>query len=276
MGINIKKQLTKISPLSAGLVLLFALAMTFIIFRSFAAVGPATLYTSPGGSQSVVKGKTFTVSVRVKTASNVPVTGASVYLSYPSSKVSVQSISYSGSPYNFEASKSNTGGILKMDRAAIPAISGGDKLFAKVTFKALATGSAAISFTSNSFVTSGEDDSDLSLQKSGVVYKVTAPSTSTNKTSSSAADTDDSDGGSNTSSTDESSSGSSSVENNTSTSGQSSDSTSKKSETKKSSDKQATSTSQQEIAGTGQLEILVVDGDNQPLKDASVDKRHYQ
>jgi hypothetical protein len=170
---SIKQQLTRISPLSVALVIIFAAAMSLLIFRSFAAVGPATLYTSPGGTQSVKKGSTFTSKIRVSTASNVQVAGAAVYMSYNSSKISVQSISYSGSPYTIEATpSSNSGGILHMERAALPAITGGDKLFATVTFKAVATGTATVGFASNTYVTSGDNDSNLPPQNSGAVYSI--------------------------------------------------------------------------------------------------------
>lgn len=260
---TLKRQLSKISPISIGIILIFAVVMTFIIVRSFAAIGPASLYTNPAGTQSVIKGKTFTTTVRVSTASDVPVTAASVYLSYTSSKLSVQSVSYSGSPYNIEAAQTNSGGILRMDRAALPAISGGDKLFAKVTFKAKSTGSATIGFTSSSYVTSGEDDSDLSLQRNGTVYNISA-STSGGRSSS------DSGSGSSSSSDD---SGTTSTSQSTDTSGSSSTSTSSESgeksnkvskNTAKGIDKSSTS------ADTSPLEVIVIDQEKQPVEGAEV------
>lgn len=172
-----KQQLSKISPLTITMGLLFAAIMTYLLIRAFAASGTATLYTSPGGTQSVTTGQTFAVSVRVSSAANVPVTGAAVYLSYPTAKLQVIGESYSGSPYNTELVTSDSGGVLRMDRAAFPLVSGGDQLFAQVTFKAIASGSAPLSFTGSSIVTSGEDDSNILGQKNGVTYNVVTPET---------------------------------------------------------------------------------------------------
>jgi hypothetical protein len=172
-----RKQLTKLSPLSITMVLVFASIMTYFLINSFAATGTATLYTSPGGSQSATIGQTFTVSVRVSSGANVPVTGASVYLTYPTSKLQVVGENYSGSAYSTQLVSSNSGGIFRMDRAAFPMISGGDQLFAQVTFKAIAAGSAPINFTNSSIVTSGQDDSNILTSQSGVTYTVSAATT---------------------------------------------------------------------------------------------------
>lgn len=176
--LSIRQQLSRISPLSITFIFLFAAAMTYFLIRSFAASGTATLYTSPGGTQAVTVGQTFTINVRISSGATVPVTGASVYLSYPTDKLQTQGEGYTGSPYTTQLIATDSGGILRMDRAAFPAISGGDQLFAQVTFKTIAAGSAPISFGSNSIVTSGEDDSNILTQKTGVTYNIAAPSTS--------------------------------------------------------------------------------------------------
>lgn len=172
----LKSKLAKISPLSVGLVLVFAGFMTYILSLTFAASGTATLYTSPGGSQTVVQNNNFTVSARISTGTNVPVTGGEIYMTYPADKLQVASISYSGSPYNIQLEENNSAGTLKMVRAAFPAISGGDKLFAQVTFKAIASGTAEINFSANSKVTSGEDDSNILATRNGVSYTITSQS----------------------------------------------------------------------------------------------------
>ena len=84
---------------------------------------------------------------------------------------------FSGSPYTTQLVLSNSGGVLRMDRAAFPMVSGGDQLFAQVTFKAISTGSAQLGFTSSSIVTSGVDDSNILTNKSGTTYNISAPST---------------------------------------------------------------------------------------------------
>jgi hypothetical protein len=265
---TIKQQLSKKSPLSIGIVLLFAATMTFVLIRSFAAVGPANLYTSPGGTKAVDKGAKFTVNVRISTASNVPVAGAAVYMSYPTSKLTVQGVNYSGSPYNLEALETNSGGVLRMDRGALPAVSGGDKLFAKVTFKAVATGTAAVGFTNNSYITSGEDDSDLPLQKSGVTYNISAPSSGggsssgppkKSSTSSSGSESGSSSSSDSTQSTDSSTSDSPSGQN------KKTDSSPTGSSQKTTDDKPLEDNSE-----TQALEIVVVDEQQNPVEGAEV------
>lgn len=155
---------------------LFAGLMTYLISLSMAASGTATMYTSPGGSQTVAQGNNFTVGVRIATGNNVPVTGAEVYMSYPSNKLKVVSVSYSGTPYNIQLEEQNSGGVLKMVRAAFPMISGGDKLFTQVTFNAVESGTANITFNSNSKVISGEDDSNILANINGVSYNITSKS----------------------------------------------------------------------------------------------------
>lgn len=271
-----KGQLTRLSPLSISIVLVFAVAMTYFLFRVFAASGAATLYITPSGTQSVVAGQNFTVSVRISSASNVPVTGASVYLTYPTGKLQLISESYGG-PYNTQLVVSDSGGILRMDRAAFPMISGGDQLFAQVTFKAIATGSAPISFTGSSVVASGEDDSNIVGQKNGVTYNVTAPPST--QPSSSSGSSGSSSSGAGSSGRGSSVSGGSASSGRGSSSGQSSGSSTTTSGGSAGGSSADSGSSQ---SGTGQaafgdgdivtsdVQITVVDSQGKPVKDAEV------
>ncbi len=137
------------------------------------ATGSATLYTSPGGTQSVSLNSTFSLQVRIN--ATVSPGAAEVYISYPTAKLQVQSIDYSGSPYTIQLLESNSGGVLEMDRAAFSAIPAGDQLFATVNFKAIASGSAPISFTNSSVVRAFSDSSAMALTKNGVTYNITTP-----------------------------------------------------------------------------------------------------
>lgn len=280
---GLRRKLSTISPLSVTLVLVFAALMTYFLIRTLAASGTATLYTNPGGSQSVVNGQTFTISVRVSTPGNVPVTGAAVYLSYPTSKLQAIGQNYAGSPYTTQLAASDSGGVLRMDRAAFPMVSGGDQLFAQVTFKAIATGSAPISFTGSSVVTSGEDDSNILTQRNGVTYNVSAPSTPASGGSSSPAPASggQSTGGSSSGSSRPSASGSAPGKPSSST-GNSSSSTSNGStnadgSTGTSSDGSSTPVSgadssdgSSNTAPVSGLAITVLDANKRPIKGAAV------
>ncbi len=270
--IGLRQQLSRISPLTAGIILLFAAAMTYFIFRAFAASGTATLYTSPGGTQSVSTGQTFAVSVRVSSGASVPVTGAAVYLAYPTSKLQVISESYGG-PYNTQLVATDSGGILRMDRAAFPMISGGDQLFAQVTFKAITSGSAPLSFTGSSIVTSGEDDSNILAQKNDVTYNITTPATpppassgggsSSGSGSSSSASKAGTGGSSKTTTTQSGGSQTSSGSGSSASSGTPQSSTPGSSQSTQVTD---------QSAGTveSSLEITVVDSKNKPVEGATV------
>jgi hypothetical protein len=175
---HITKQLSRLSPLSISIIVIFAAAMSYFLFQAFAATRTGTLYTSPAGSQSAAAGQTFTVNVRINSGSgSVAPICADVYLSYPSDKLQVLGESYGGSPYTYEGlTPAASGGVLHMLRCASPGgtVPGGDQLFAQVSFKAAAAGSAAIGFTGSSVVTS--DDGDILNQKNGVTYNISAPS----------------------------------------------------------------------------------------------------
>lgn len=164
--------------LAAGVVVaagLFAAAMSYVIMHSSAAISTATLYTSPGTSQTVNNGQLFEIDIRINTAAGVPVKGASVELEYASDKIQVQSVSSPGSPYNTTVQEVNSPGVLHIERTAAPAVPGGDELFARVSFKAVSPGAAPIRFSTNSYVTSDDDGSNLPLQTNGVAYSISAP-----------------------------------------------------------------------------------------------------
>lgn len=266
----LKRQLSRISPVAISFILLFAAVMTYILIKAFAATGGATLYTSPSGTQSVKKGQSFTLSIRISTANNASVTGASVYLSYPANLLKVTGESYSGSAYNTQLVVNNSSGVLRMDRAAFPLISGGDKLFAQVTFQALATGSASIGFTGDSIVTSGVDDSNILTQRKGVSYVVSAPtsssSSSTSKSSSSGSAAPPSSSTSSTSNTEQNTS---STPNTQPATGNNSNSPSQKSSIKPTSNTQP-STNDSGNNSINSFSVIVVDQQNNPVEAAEV------
>lgn len=265
---TIKQQLSRISPLSAGLVLAFAAVMTYFLIQTLAATGTASIYTSPGGSQSVTKGSNFSVNIRISTSGNAPVTAASLHMSYPTDKVAVQGVDFSGSPYNLEVAQTNSGSVLRLDRAALPMISGGDKLFAKVTFKATGDGQANIGFTDSSYVISGDNDSNLPLQKNGVTYNISAPSTNSSPGTSRGAS------GNNKPATSEQSRGNSTANggtNNTSSSSLDQDQTGDR--TKEESLRVPTNSSDSSTKTNDpgfNVQILVFDRDKNPINNAEV------
>lgn len=261
---SIRRRLAAVSPMTIAFALCFAAIMTYVALRVFAASGSATIYTNPGGTQSVSVGQTFAVTVRVSTPGGVPVTGASVYLAYPASKLQVLGQSYGG-PYNTQLAASNSGGVLRMDRAAFPMIGGGDQVFAQVTFKALATGSAPISFTGSSLVTSGEDDSNILAGQHGVTYEITASAAASGGTSSSGSGTRASGG-----STAGGSGGAASTGGNAASSGGAAAASSGSGGGSANAAAGAGETGDTTSSAQSAVAITIVDPDNKPVKDAVV------
>jgi hypothetical protein len=165
-----------------------------------------------------------------------------------------------------------------MDRAAFPAVAGGDQVFAQVSFKAVATGSATIGFTGSSVVTSGEDDSNILTARNGVTYNVAAPSSGGGGSSSSGGSSQPtssstSSGGSSSSSTSGGSKPSASSSSSASSGGNSSTSNSTggaagSAQPSDGSDSSVTPTTEGSQT-TNNVKIAVVDGDK-PVSGAKV------
>lgn len=162
------------------LIAVVAVLLTMVPVPASAA-GTATLYTNPAGTQPVAQGSNFSIQVRIN--ASVAPGAAEVSMAYSADKLQVQSVNYSGSQYDFALLESNSGGVLQMDRAAFSAVPAGDQLFATVTLKAIAAGSANINFTDASVVRDYSDGSAMALSKNGVAYNVAANPTPADPTS---------------------------------------------------------------------------------------------
>lgn len=182
-----KAQLSRISPITITLVVLFAAVMTYILTASFAATGSASLNARPTTSQTVQNGSTFSVNVVIN--SDVATGGAEVTINYPADKL--QLISVGGdSPYNFPFENQSNPGSLRLVKARFDAGTGsnsvapGDALYTTLTFKALATGSAPISFSTDSTVRPTEDPSaNILTARNGATYSIVSPAAATAPTS---------------------------------------------------------------------------------------------
>jgi len=134
------------------------------------AVWASTLSLSPG-SGSIGVGGVLTVSVRLNTAGE-GINGVSAYLSYPTDKLDVSYVS-GGSAFAIEAENSFGGGVIKISRGSINAVSGSIGV-ATIGFKGKALGSATVAFIGGSAAPRAADSSDsLSLgASSGGVYSI--------------------------------------------------------------------------------------------------------
>ncbi len=141
----------------ANMVAMAAFVLVVIIV-GFAALRPAraasaSLSVSPSSVPALVN-TNFTVEVRVNSGTDT-INAVQADLTFPKDKMQFVSIDSTGSAFDIEAASAgdNAAGTVTMARGVGNAQTvSGDKLVAKVTFKALAMGSAVISFRDTSQV----------------------------------------------------------------------------------------------------------------------------
>lgn len=141
----------------------------FIVTPSFA----STFYLSPG-SANIPSGSIVYVTVGINTEGE-SINGVSAYLSYPSDKLEVVSLSF-GSVFSIEAEKSYGGGSVRVSRGSISGFVGKGTI-ATIGFKGKAQGSGAVSFISGSGAarTSNSSDSLKLAASTGGIFTVGAP-----------------------------------------------------------------------------------------------------
>lgn len=131
-------------------ILIFTISFsTLAIVNTSPAFAAASLYLSPANA-TVTTGATFSVSIYTNTGGD-NVNGVEAHLVYPTSTLQFQSIDATGSAFEVQAINSGAGGSVEVTRGTVTPKSG-TLFLAKVTFKAVATGSANVSFTSQSLV----------------------------------------------------------------------------------------------------------------------------
>jgi hypothetical protein len=110
-------------------------------------------------STSVAPNQDFTVEVRMNSGT-VEVNAIQADFSYPADKLQFVSIDGTGSAFTTEAPSTGAAGKVSIARGNIQPVSG-DKLVAKVTFKALAAGSAQLSFVNGTALLKASDNTDI-------------------------------------------------------------------------------------------------------------------
>ncbi len=148
------------NPLAILVVVVVGAFGVFLASQIFAA--SASLSIVPSGSTASI-GNTFTVAIRVNSGTET-INQVTSNLQYDSTKL--QYVSYSDAGSGFGGSyitDVTTPGVVNITRGtsggAAPVT--GDKLVTTVTFKAIASGAAAFSFTANSNVASSVDNTDI-------------------------------------------------------------------------------------------------------------------
>jgi len=142
-----------------------------------AAYANPTLYLTPA-TQSVNQNSPFTVQVRVDNQAQ-SISGVQAYLSYPTDKLDVLSLDYTGTALPTEMESTFGGGSIRMSRGmslSPPTPVSGDNLIGAITFRAkVGAGPAAVSFVTGSNIVRYEDYTDILVDKIGGTYTVVDP-----------------------------------------------------------------------------------------------------
>lgn len=154
------------------------ITLTFI-FGLTAILAPvanaANFYISPS-SKKVGIGET--VSVQVRLNSNEVVNAVSSYISYPTDKIEVLSVSYGGSAFAISAENSFGGGLIKISRGNINGVRG-DLNIATLSFRPKTLGTANLNFASGSAIVRESDSANImSGNGSGIISVTSEPQTS--------------------------------------------------------------------------------------------------
>ncbi|MDO8657552.1 MAG: hypothetical protein Q7K55_02330 [Candidatus Levybacteria bacterium] len=145
-------------------IIVFTIVFLFYSKSAFA----STLYLSPAGG-NIGTGNVMYVQIRLN-ASGDSVNGVSAYLSYPSDKIEVVSMSYGGS-FGIAAEGSYGGGGVRISRGNISGV-GGDVNIATMGVRGKTPGSATISFIGGSAAPRASDSSDSLSGTRGGTYTV--------------------------------------------------------------------------------------------------------
>ena len=154
---------------------LLIFTVVIFIFLSLASVSFASTLSLSPGNTTIPQGSIVSVSVRLNTGGE-SINGVSAYLSYPSDKLEVSSISYGSSSFGIAAESSYGGGSIRISRGSISGATG-NVTVGTINFKGKSQGTAAVSFIGGSGAprTSNSTDSlNLGGSANGV-YTIGAP-----------------------------------------------------------------------------------------------------
>src|SRR3989338_3809449 len=137
---------SRLLTLSGVAMLMTGLLVGAFWFGSFPALAAnATLSLTPA-SQTLNLNDNFAVEIRLNTSGNA-VSAVSAYLNFDTSRLQFVSADYTGSAFDIQAEEVISGNSIKITRGKLPpGVSSSNALVAKVNFKAIASGTANVSF----------------------------------------------------------------------------------------------------------------------------------
>lgn len=145
-----------------GFCLVFAAVGGYLIWRSFAAPTPPTIYLTPA---TLTKGGTTSFSVQVRENSGTTsVNAVQANLSYDANLIDFVSVDTTGTAFTTEAQSSGGAGAINIGRGTCGGCAAltGDQLVATINFKTkAATGAATVSFTNGTALVSSSSNTDI-------------------------------------------------------------------------------------------------------------------
>jgi hypothetical protein len=151
----------------------FLLSYAFILVFSIATVSDAATLTLGGGSYTV--GQTITVPLLVSTLDGESMNAVGVTLSFPANMLRVVSVGSSGviDLWAQKPSFSNTNGTINLQGVVYnPGFSGTNGRIVLITFKALASGSAPITFSTGSVLANDGQGSEILSASHGTTLSI--------------------------------------------------------------------------------------------------------
>ncbi len=156
---------------------LVSISFIFVFFGVSASLAQAATLSLSPSSGTYSKGSSFTVSVLVSSTDKT-MNAASGLIAFPTDLLSVSSISKTGSIVDFWAqdpSFSNTAGTIDFESVLLPpGFTGSSGKLITITFKAKASGTANLNFTSGSVLAADGVGTDILTYSGTASFKITA------------------------------------------------------------------------------------------------------
>lgn len=163
-----------------SLITTLSLLLAFIYLGQIAqAAATSQIYIAPA-SGTYASGQTFTVSIKIKAQSAVNAVVANI--TYPTDKLSVNSISYNDSAFGIQATSKDNNGTIIIERGTLTPVTG-DVLVAAVNFTPkVSKGSASINFANGAVLVN--EGKEVPSTKSGAIFTFNGTAQATNSGSS--------------------------------------------------------------------------------------------
>lgn len=130
--------------------------------------GTTTIYLSPAKG-SYASGNNFTVKIRENSGGS-PVNTVQANLTYPQALLQFVSADTTGSPFTTTVQNTGGSGTVNLGVGLLAGSVTGDQLVGTITFKVLAAGSAAVSFTTGTGVASSISNTNILQVENGGSY----------------------------------------------------------------------------------------------------------